>query len=197
MRKTSPRPLHLNSPGRLRPILLAILAIPFSAYAQIFAAPSCGNSLADSTCYTAPTKSSCSLPVATVGERGACPVGYVGMMDRRGVRDSCTGVATLAPGLDESSCTNCGSPLSALEALNIQRAILEVSESANQAYLKKSCSGVACFDGALINDAASGRPLGRSFRDHRWVSQDGFSSGYLPTTNRVKYLSEFPATHIH
>ena len=36
----------------------------------------------------------------------------------------------------------------------------------------------------------TGQPIGRMFRNHVWVSQDGFSSGQLPTTNRVKYLSE-------
>lgn len=171
----------------------AILAACFfgsPAQAQQFAAPSCGNSLADSTCYTAPTPNNCSLPDARISERGACPAGYVGMMDKQGTRDSCTGAATFAPGGDESGCTNCGSPLSQLEAVNMQRAILEVSESANQAYVSKVCSGFSCLDGASVNDLVTGQPIGRIFRDHVWVAQDGFSSGYLPTTNRVKYLSE-------
>ena len=171
----------------------AILAACFfgsPAQAQQFAAPSCGNSLADSTCYTAPTPNNCSLPDARISERGACPAGYVGMMDKQGTRDSCTGAATFAPGGDESGCTNCGSPLSQLEAVNMQRAILEVSESANQAYVSKVCSGFSCLDGASVNDLVTGQPIGRIFRDHVWVAQDGFSSGYLPTTNRVKYFGQ-------
>lgn len=92
---------------------LALLAFTLAASpagAQQFSAPSCGNSLADSTCYTAPTPNNCSIPDAAISLRGACPVGYVGEMDQRGTRNSCTGVVTLAAGSGDSSCTNCGSP---------------------------------------------------------------------------------------
>ena len=170
---------------------MALLAAAASnSYAQQFSAPSCGNSLADSTCYTAPKPSTCSLPDASISQRGACPVGYVGMMDQRGTRNSCTGVVSLGAGSDDSGCTNCAGPLSQLEALNIQRAIFEVSEPTNLAYVNQVCSGGSCLDGASVNDAAGGQPIGRMFRDHVWVSQDGFSSGHLPTTNRIKYLAE-------
>lgn len=77
-----------------------------------------------------------------------------------------------------------------MEALNIQRAVFEVNESVNQAYDNNVCSGFSCLDGASVNDVAGGQPIGRIFRDHVWVAQDGFSSGYLPTTNRIKYLAE-------
>lgn len=171
-------------------LLGATLAFPAPGRAQSFAPPSCGNSMADSTCYTAPKPSNCSSPDAAISGRGACPAGYVGMMDQRGTRNTCTGEATLFPASDESGCTNCGGPLSPAEALNIQRAILEVSESANQAYVNQICHGFSCLDGAPVNDLILGQPIGRIFRDHVWVSQDGFSSGHLPTTNRIKYLSE-------
>ena len=178
---------------RLAPFLsVAIFAALATspAMAQTFSAPSCGNSSSDSTCYTAPTPNNCSLPDAVISQRGACPAGYVGMMDQRGTRNSCTGTVTLAAGSDESSCTNCGSSLSQVEILNIQRALFEASEATNQAYVNQVCSGFSCLDGAMVNDVAGGQPIGRIFRDHVWVSQDGFSSGYLPTTNRVKYLSD-------
>lgn len=157
----------------------------------VFGPPNCATSSSDSTCYTAPNLNSCSLPPIPATERGACPTGYVGFMPKTGTRDACSGVATWgAASTDESGCTNCGNPLTALEAQMMQRAIYEASERVNLAFVANACRGAGCKDGTMLSDPFTGAAMGRSFRDHVWVDVDGFSSGSLPTTNRIKYLND-------
>lgn len=178
----------------------AFLALAFAsgagaALAQsqpVFAPPSCGTSSSDSTCYTAPNLSnSCSLAPIPTTERGLCPAGYVGYMPKTGTRDACTGVATWgAASTDESGCTNCGNALTSTESQMMQRATYSASERVNLAFVANACRGAGCKDGTMLSDPFTGAAIGRSFRDHVWVDVDGFSSGQLPTTNRIKYLND-------
>ena len=70
----------------------------------------------------------------------------------------------------------------------MQRATYEASEQANLAFVDYACPGFSCKDGTSINDPFTGAVMGRTFRDHVWIATDGFSSGQLPTTNRINYL---------
>jgi hypothetical protein len=156
--------------------------------AQTFAPAQCSTSSADSTCYTTPTTSACSLPNVQASEMSSCPAGYVGRMPRNGTRDACTGSVVWGAGSDTSGCTNCSGDLTATEAQMMQRAVYEVSEQANLAFVDYACPGFSCKDGTQITDPFTGAVMGRTFRDHVWIAVDGFSSGQLPTTNRINYL---------
>lgn len=191
LRKTTWGCVMKDKKSRIWASLTAIVLALASAAcgAQNFAAPHCERSTADSTCFTAARPTSCGQPEQVAGQTTNCPTGYVGKVVEEGMRNMCTGtVVWNPPGGDLPSCTNCPNPLTANENQAMFGSVLEASERVNLAFVDYMYPGFAYLDGAAVKNPLTGMQIGRMFRDHVWASPDGFASGALPTTNRIRYL---------
>ena len=157
-----------------------------------FLPPACGGTIADSTCYTTNTTSptACTPTLSPVGKMDSCPAPYSGQAAITGTNNSCTGTTTWNSALVGTACTACPNPLTTAENDAMLKSVVEVDEGINLAlmHINSGCSNFSCADGTPIKNPLTGTEIGHYFRDHVWIFPDGFSSGLLPSTNRINYL---------